>query len=84
MQLRSVVFGLVLAVARLGQPAQAQEKELATYKQTTGVSGSIKSVGSDTMVTTMLKWYRRLRKRFIPNVTTRSRKTRDRRVPFRR
>jgi phosphate transport system substrate-binding protein len=67
MRLRTIVFGLVLALAGLSHLALAQEKDLATYKPTNGVSGSIKSVGSDTMVTTMLKWSEGFKKAY-PNI----------------
>lgn len=56
MHLRSLVFGLVVAAAGLANFALAQDKDLPAYKPSTGVSGSIKSVGSDTMVTTVSKW----------------------------
>ncbi len=68
MHLRSLALGLVLAAAGLFNLALAQEKELAPYKPTTGVSGAIKSVGSDTMVNTMLQWCDGFKKAY-PNIT---------------
>src|SRR6188768_1811593 len=44
------------------------DKNLPEYKAVTGVSGSIRSNGSDTMVTVMTKWCEGFKK-YYPNVT---------------
>lgn len=67
-------FGLVaLALAAaLGLPAGAQVKvdeKLPEYKPVSGVSGSMKSVGSDTMNNLMTLWFEGFKKQY-PNVRT--------------
>ena len=62
---------LALAVA----PAGAQvtvDKDLPAYKPVQGISGSIKSVGSDTLNNLMTFWAEGFKKHY-PNVTDRDR-----------
>jgi len=56
-----VGVGLIVAMALVADAASKStglqvDKDLPSYKQTTGVSGSIKSVGSDTMNNLMTLW----------------------------
>jgi phosphate transport system substrate-binding protein len=62
----------LVAVLSCVLPATAQvqvDPALPTYKSTSGVSGTIKSVGSDTMNNLMTLWSEGF-KRFYPNVRT--------------
>jgi phosphate transport system substrate-binding protein len=66
------VFGAVLISAALaGSTASAQadavDKNLPDYKATQGVSGTLKSMGSDTMNNLMTEWANEFKK-FHPNV----------------
>jgi ABC-type phosphate transport system substrate-binding protein len=62
--------GMLLAALCLSAPAQAQVKvdpKLPAYKEVEGVSGRIKSVGSDTMNNLMAKWGEGFKK-FYPSI----------------
>jgi phosphate transport system substrate-binding protein len=71
----SAVFALTTTPAAVAQDAAGKTQEaaikvdkgLADYKPATGVAGSIKSVGSDTMNNEMTLWAEGFR-RFYPNV----------------
>ena len=63
-------LSIVAAIALFGGPVLAQDKvdaNLAAYKSVGGVSGNIKSVGSDTMNNLMTLWAEGFQK-FYPNV----------------
>ncbi|MBL8698675.1 MAG: phosphate ABC transporter substrate-binding protein [Alphaproteobacteria bacterium] len=59
----TVAIGAVPAIAR----AQGLDPKLADYKQVGGVSGSLKSIGSDTLNNLMTLWAEGFRQRY-PNV----------------
>ncbi len=70
----SKIWGLAVAVAiclvLVAQPAGAAlmvDKKLPTYKATSGVSGNVKSVGSDTLNNLMTLWAEDFRRSY-PNV----------------
>ena len=71
-----ITKGLATA-ALLGGTVLAQavsvDKELPKYTKTTGVSGNIKSVGSDTMNNLMTLWAEELQASIYPNVNARDR-----------
>jgi phosphate transport system substrate-binding protein len=64
-------FAMVAALVALGAPAPAQQIQvdpaLAAYQKTSGVSGNINSVGSDTMNNMMTLWAEAFLKMY-PNV----------------
>ena len=62
------VLTLVLGLAAFGVAGTTVDKNLPEYKPVKGVSGSIKSVGSDTMNNLMTLWGEGFKK-FYPNVT---------------
>lgn len=65
-----VMLSAAAAVISAARPVQAQvavDKDLPSYKVTDGVSGTIKSVGSDTMNNLMTYWGEGFRKSY-PNV----------------
>ena len=68
---RIIVLATALAAAIGGGPASAQavavEKGIAPYKKTSGVSGNLSSVGSDTMNNLMTYWGEGFQKQY-PNV----------------
>ncbi len=66
------VTGVVAALAMTGALAGAQvqiDQSLPYYQQASGVSGALKSVGSDTMNNLMTYWFERYAQ-FYPNVST--------------
>ncbi|MBN1420449.1 MAG: PstS family phosphate ABC transporter substrate-binding protein [Planctomycetes bacterium] len=67
---RGILLGTALAAGLIGAPAFAQVKvdpKLPVYRPVSGVSGSIKSVGSDTMNNLMTLWAEGFLKMY-PNV----------------
>lgn len=66
MKLISGFLGVGLSVSALAQPLTV-DSALPGYKPTEGVTGSIKSVGSDTMNNVMTHWAEEFKK-FYPNV----------------
>jgi phosphate transport system substrate-binding protein len=70
MKVRSWVLTGVLAIFLGSVPAQAQVKvdpKLPEYKPVQGISGALKSIGSDSMLTEMTKWTEEFTK-FYPTV----------------
>lgn len=71
---RVVSFGAVLSVLALSatgvlaQEAMKVPEGIASYKPTTGVSGSLSSIGSDTMNNLMTLWQEGFKKHY-PNMT---------------
>lgn len=67
----AVVMGLAAttAMAQKGSNTAAIDSKLPEYKAVQGVSGSLKSIGSDTMNNLMTLWFEEF-KRAYPNVTT--------------
>jgi phosphate transport system substrate-binding protein len=65
----SIAAAGILLVGAMGFAAQdvQVDKELPSYKRTGGVSGSVKSVGSDTLNNLMTLWAEEFKK-FYPNV----------------
>ncbi len=59
-------LGLTLATL-LSNPAVAVDKEIPKYEKTSGISGNLSSVGSDTLANMMTFWAEEF-KRFYPNV----------------
>ena len=73
LSLRQTTMAAMLAVVLMATTVAAQglkvDPNLPTYKPTSGVSGTIKSVGSDTMNNMMALWTEGFKK-FYPNVKT--------------
>lgn len=68
MKLKALVGALGLTLASLvSTSATAVDKELPTYEKTSGISGNLSSVGSDTLANMMTFWAEEF-KRFYPNV----------------
>ena len=71
MKMKKLVSGVAMAASLLGaslvQAAPAIDKEIPTYQKTSGVSGNLSSVGSDTLANLMTLWAEDF-KRFYPNV----------------
>ncbi len=59
---------LAFAAAALTPPEMQVDTQLKSYKRAQGVSGSLKSIGSDTLNNVMAQWADEFRK-FYPNVT---------------
>jgi phosphate transport system substrate-binding protein len=62
-----VAFGLTAGAGAVAQDAVKVDSRIPEYQQTEGVSGTIKSVGSDTMNNLMALWAEGFRKMY-PNV----------------
>lgn len=70
--MRNLISGLsvmVLATVGLAQGGTAVDSALPTYKAVEGVSGSVKSIGSDTMNNVMTHWQEEFKKLY-PSVQT--------------
>ena len=69
MKSRLLLSTLALLILPLGgiQPAQAQDSDLPAYRSTSGVSGNLSSVGSDTLANLMTLWAEEFN-RLYPNV----------------
>ncbi|MUH72587.1 PstS family phosphate ABC transporter substrate-binding protein [Psychrosphaera haliotis] len=68
MKLKALVSALGFTLATLlSTGAQAVDKEIPTYEKTSGISGNLSSVGSDTLANMMTFWAEEF-KRFYPNV----------------
>ncbi|NMP14932.1 phosphate ABC transporter substrate-binding protein PstS family protein [Thalassotalea sp. Y01] len=68
MKLKSLITGVGLAVATLASSnALALDKNLPEYKKTSGISGNLSSVGSDTLANMMTFWAEEF-KRTYPSV----------------
>ena len=63
----TILAGLVSVALAAPAAAQALDPALATYKPTSGVSGSVKSIGSDTLNNLMTLWAEGFNKMY-PNV----------------
>ena len=66
-RLAAVTASLIVGAAALGQDNVKVDPKLPEYTATRGVSGNIKSVGSDTMNNLMTLWAEGFRKLY-PNV----------------
>lgn len=64
-----ITLSTVIHAQDKNPPAKGNKGDVAGYKVTPGVSGAVKSVGSDTMVTVVTKWNEAF-KALYPNVTT--------------
>lgn len=62
-----LLFSLMLAVVGLASAADLVDKNLPNYKKAQGVSGNLKSVGSDTMNNLMTLWAEKFMSNY-PNV----------------
>lgn len=68
MKLKALVGALGLTLASLvSTSAVAVDKDIPTYEKTSGISGNLSSVGSDTLANMMTFWAEEF-KRFYPNV----------------
>ncbi|WNC73422.1 phosphate ABC transporter substrate-binding protein PstS family protein [Thalassotalea psychrophila] len=68
MKLKSILTGVSIAVATLtSQNALAIDSDLPVYKKTSGISGNLSSVGSDTLANMMTFWAEEF-KRTYPSV----------------
>jgi len=68
MKLKALASALGFTLATLlSTGAQAVDKEIPTYEKTSGISGNLSSVGSDTLANMMTFWAEEF-KRFYPNV----------------
>jgi len=65
--IRALVLGLGLSLAGLAQASNAVDPGLPEYQTTSGVSGNLSSVGSDTLANLMTLWAEEF-KRAYPNV----------------
>lgn len=68
--MRNLIGGMsVMVLAAVGMAQTAVDSALPTYKAVEGVSGSIKSIGSDTMNNVMTHWQEEFKKLY-PSVQT--------------
>lgn len=68
MKLKALVSALGFTLATLlSSGVQAVDKEIPAYEKTSGISGNLSSVGSDTLANMMTFWAEEF-KRFYPNV----------------
>ncbi|MDA8621588.1 phosphate ABC transporter substrate-binding protein PstS family protein [Psychrosphaera sp.] len=68
MKLKALASAIGFTIATiLSSGAQAVDKDIPTYEKTSGISGNLSSVGSDTLANMMTFWAEEF-KRFYPNV----------------